>query len=87
MSESAKETNYFDCLVYLAGTVAGICVAVVAMFVMFANHSSAMMVCAYIVGALCVMGLGLGVMASKHETVQASRRQGQAVTSAANSAR
>lgn len=59
-----KSTSYFDAMVYLAGTIAVISGGIVAFFAVFASDQ--MMVCAYVVGALCLMGLGLGVLMSRH---------------------
>ena len=52
-------TSYYDAMVYLGGTIAGISVAVVAIFAIFAREQ--IIVSAYIVGALCILGLGLGL--------------------------
>ena len=61
-----KPTNYFDCLVYITGTIGGIACGIVALFVIFANSEAQLIVCGYIVGALCAMGLGLGLLAARH---------------------
>ncbi|MFW6146073.1 MAG: hypothetical protein ACOC7R_01925 [Planctomycetota bacterium] len=52
-------TSYYDAMVYLAGTIAGISVAIVAIFAIFARDQ--LIVSAYVVAALCVLGLGLGL--------------------------
>lgn len=62
---SHRPTSFFDAIVYLAGTIAGICVAVVALFVIFVKDGDALIICAYIVGALCAMGLGLGYLMAR----------------------
>jgi hypothetical protein len=54
-----RPTCYYDAMVYLAGTIAGISVAIVAIFAIFARQQ--IIVSAYVVGALCVLGLGLGL--------------------------
>ena len=60
-----RPTNYFDCLVKIASAVGGVAIAIVALFVVFVNSPSQLMVCAYIVGALCLMGLGFGLLAAR----------------------
>jgi hypothetical protein len=63
------DSSFFESMVYLAGTIAGISVGIVAVFAIFVPEQ--MLACALIVGALCIMGLGLGMIMSRHASQDA----------------